>query len=216
MIPVDTLKKPEEHAETGDALDDESFNAGPGASVNEAGDEFGDESERPPSKSQRKRDSDALQKLGKALVMLPTDRLAKIEMSESLRIAVRDAQRITKNEAKRRQMQYIGKLMRSEDTAPIRAGLDAIAGVSAVANERMHRLERLRLLLLEDEAAALAEITATYSGADIQHLRQLRRNAIKEKEQNRPPRSFREMFQILKTLEEGNAAGKTQEMEDLE
>lgn len=162
-----------------------------------------DEPQRP-SKSQRKRDSDALQDLGKALIALSAERLAKIAMSDALRDAVREAQRLTKNEAKRRQLQYIGRLMRSEDPAPIRAALDEIAGVSAAANQRMHRLERLRQQLLDDEAAALDEITAAHPRADLQQLRQLRRNALKEKEQNKPPRAFREIFQILKSLDEEN------------
>lgn len=164
-----------------------------------------DATTRPPSKSQRKRDSDALQDLGAALVALSKERLAKIEMSDTLRDAVREAQRLTKNEAKRRQQQYIGKLMRTEDPAPIQAALDAISGASNAENERMHHIERLRLKLLDDEAAALDEITATHPNADVQHLRQLRRNAVKEKEQNRPPRAFREIFQVLKTLAEAKA-----------
>ncbi len=183
MIPVDTPKKPDESAEHPDHAD--------------ADDEYSR-----PSKSQRKRESSALQDLGAALVELPAERLAKIDMSDSLRDAIHDARRITKHEARRRQMQYIGKLMRSVDPAPIQAALDAIAGVSRVENERMHRLERQRLRLLEDEAPVLAEIAAAHPGADLHHLRQLRRNAIREKEQNRPPRAFREIFHLLKELEE--------------
>ncbi len=155
-----------------------------------------------PSKSQRKRDSDALQDLGKELIALSKERLAKITMSESLRDAVREAQRLSSNEAKRRQLQYIGKLMRSEDPAPIRAALDELAGISNAANERMHRVEHLRQQLLDHESDALALITATHPHADFQHLRQLRRNAIKEKEQGKPPRAFREIFQFLKALDD--------------
>jgi ribosome-associated protein len=180
MIPVDTQKKPEEYVEN---------------------DESGDEYDRP-SKSQRKRESTALQDLGAALVELSAERLAKIEMTDSLRDAIRDAQRITKHEARRRQMQYIGKLMRSADTEPIRAALDAMAGVSAAENAHLHRLERLRLQLLEDESAALAEIVAAWPGSDLQQLRQLRRNALKEEEQGKPPRAFREIFRVLKSLAE--------------
>jgi ribosome-associated protein len=158
------------------------------------------------SKSQRKRDSTALQKLGAALVELSAERLAKIEMPDNLRLAVQDARRITKHEARRRQMQYIGKLMRSTDPAPIQAALDAISGVSAAENQRMHRLERLRLRLLEDETAALAEIVAAYPAADLQQLRQLRRNALKEQEQSKPPRAFREIYRFLKSLEEAEVS----------
>jgi len=96
--------------------------------------------------------------------------------------------------------------MRSTDPVPIQAALDAIAGVSAAENQRMHRLERLRLKLLEDEPAALAEIVAAHPAADLQQLRQLRRNALKEQEQSRPPRTFREIYRFLKSLEEAEAS----------
>ena len=190
MIPVEPHKKPEQSEEAGEDFD------GPSTLDPRAG----------TSKSQRKRDSTALQKLGAALVELSAERLAKIEMPDSLRLAVQDARRITKHEARRRQMQYIGKLMRSADPGPIQAALDAMAGVSSAENHRMHRLERLRSKLLEDESAALAEIVAAHPGADLQQLRQLRRNALKEQEQSKPPRAFREIYRFLKSLEEAEAA----------
>ena len=149
----------------------------------------------------------ALQDLGEALVKLSSERLTKIDIPESLREAVRDAQRMTKrNEALRRQMQYIGRLMRDTDAAPIRAALDAVNGVSRAETARMHRLEQLRERFLADEQV-IGEIAEKYPGADLQHLRQIRRNAIREKEQNKPPRSFREIFQILRGLDTGETAG---------
>lgn len=155
-----------------------------------------------PSKSRLKREMDALQSLGEQLVAVKPDRLAKIDMPDKLRDAVRDAQRfINKHEAKRRQLQYVGRLMRDVDPAPIQAALDEINGVSAAANARQHALERLRARLLEDEAV-LGEIAGEHPGADLQHLRQLRRNALKEAAANRPPRAFRELFRVLRTLEE--------------
>jgi len=72
----------------------------------------------------------------------------------------------------------------------------------------MHRLEGLRTRLLEDEKT-LHDIAETYPGADLQQLRVLRRNAIKEKEQNRPPRAFRELFRVLRELEEGGAEAES-------
>jgi ribosome-associated protein len=104
------------------------------------------------------------------------------------------------NEARRRQMQYVGKLMRGIDPAPIEAAIAAFDGISAVEIARHHRLERLRTRLLDDEAV-LTEIIAAHPGADAQHLRQLRRNAIKEHLENRPPKSFRALFQELKALD---------------
>jgi ribosome-associated protein len=152
-----------------------------------------------PSKSQRKRDSTALQKMGAELVALSADRLKKIEMPENLRDALLDAQRFTKNEAKRRQMQLVGKIMRSVETEPLQAALDEVNGVSAAATAKQHRLERLRARLMEDDAV-FAEVATDYPGADLQHLRQLRRNAVKEAEQSKPPRAFRELFRQLRLL----------------
>jgi ribosome-associated protein len=154
-----------------------------------------------PSKSQAKREMEALQALGGQLVALKGDRLAKITMPDDLRQAIRDAQRFTKHEARRRQLQYIGRLMRDIDPAPLQAALDEINGVSAAANARHHALERLRDRLLADEAVA-GEIAVSHPRADIQHLRQLRRNALKEQAAGKPPRAFRELFRVLRELEE--------------
>lgn len=153
-----------------------------------------------PSKSQRKRESTALQDLGTELVALSKERLAKIDMPERLRDALLEAQRMTKHEARRRQMQYVGKIMRDVDAAPLRAAMDEINGVSKAATIRQHQLERLRTRLMEDETV-FSELARDYPGADIQHLRQLRRNALKEAQQGKPPRAYRELFRELRELE---------------
>ena len=152
-----------------------------------------------PSKSQLKREMTALQDLGAELVALSKERLAKIERPERLRDALLEAQRITKHEARRRQMQYIGKIMRDVDAEPLRAAMDEINGVSEAANIRQHQLERLRTRLMEDESA-FSELARDYPGADVQHLRQLRRNALKEAQLGKPPRSYRELFRELREL----------------
>ena len=151
-----------------------------------------------PSKSQRKRDMHALQDLGERLVDLPTERLSRLDLPEELRSAVREARRITSHEGRRRQMQYIGRLMRSIDPEPIREAIAALDGRSAAEIARHHRLERLRARLLADEGV-LAELGGP--GADLQRLRQLRRNALKEQAEGRPPRAFRELFRLLRDLE---------------
>ena len=175
-------------------------------------DNYNDENEYSgPSKSQLKREMTALQDLGAELVELSRERLAKIEMPERLRDALLDAQRFTKHEARRRQMQYIGKIMRDIDAAPLRAAMDEIKGLSEAANIRQHQLERLRTLLMEDEAI-FSEVASEYPGADIQHLRQLRRNAIKEAQQGKPPRAYRELFRELRELV--GQAGKTRSESD--
>ena len=158
-----------------------------------------------PSKSRIKREAEALQDLGVQLVALSTDRLKKINLPDNLREAVREAQRITSHGAKRRQFQLIGKLMREINPAPIQEALDEINGVSAAATARLHAMEKLRQRLLEDEKV-VGEIAAEYPGADLQQLRQLRRNALKEQEQHKPPKAFREIFRVLKELQaQGNA-----------
>lgn len=153
-----------------------------------------------PSKSQRKRDMHALQDMGAELVALSPQRLAKVPLPERLHDAILEYARVGKHEAKRRQLQFIGKLMRDVDPAPIRAALDAFAGTSRAEIARQHKLERFREKLLEDEAV-LGDIAAAYPEADLQHLRTLRRNALKEHEAAKPPRSYREIFRVLRDLE---------------
>lgn len=159
----------------------------------------------PPSKTQRKRAMEELQSLGEALVQLSAERLEKIGLAPDLLDAIRAAQRMTRHdEAKRRQMQFIGRLMRKADADPIRAVLDEARGNSASETARLHRLERLRNDLLADEKT-LQEIAALYPAIDLQHLRSLRRSALKEQEQDKPPKNFRAIFQLLKEADQGNA-----------
>jgi ribosome-associated protein len=155
-----------------------------------------------PSKTQRKQQMEALQALGEELVALSADRVKKIDLPENLRDAVRAAQRMTRpDEAKRRQMQYIGKLMRDVEVEPIRSALALLRGESASETAKLHRLERLRAALLADENV-LHELAAHYPSIDLQRLRSLRRAALKEHEQNKPPRNSRALFQLLKELEQ--------------
>jgi len=162
----------------------------------------------PLSKTRKKQQMEALQALGEELAELPADSLKRIDIPEHLRDALQEARRMTSHGAKRRQLQYVGKLMRDIEPEPIRAALANLRGESAVEVARMHRLERLRTRLLEDEKT-LAEIAETFPGADLQHLRSLRRSALKEQESQKPPRSFRLIFQTLKELESGRNAGDT-------
>ena len=164
-----------------------------------------EEEQLPPSKTQRKQQMDDLQSLGEELVELSSDRIKKIDIPEDLRDAVSAAQRMTqRNEARRRQMQYIGKVMRSVEAEPIRAALALVRGESASETAKLHRLEKLRTDLLADEKV-LHEVATLYPSVDLQHLRSLRRSAIKEQEQNKPPRSYRAIFQLLKELEQGES-----------
>ena len=157
-----------------------------------------------PSKTKQKEVMHELRDLGAELVELSVGQLKRINVPENIFDAVRECQKITAHGARRRQIQYLGKLMRSVDDEPIRAGLALLRGESSAETARLHRLERLRVRLLEDEAV-LAEIAAQWPGVDLQHLRTLRRNALKEKENNKPPKNFRAIFQILPELDQKGA-----------
>jgi len=152
------------------------------------------------SKTKRKREMHELQALGVALVALPESQLHDLALGDALHKAVLEAKRISAHEGRRRQMQYIGKLMRAADPAPIRARLEEISGGSAQANARHKRLEALRERLLADESA-LTEFAATHPAADLQALRALIRNSRKEQKEGKPPRAYRELFRLLKSIE---------------
>jgi len=141
-----------------------------------------------------------LQELGERLIDLPAERLKRVPLPEFLRDAVLDARRFTAHEAIRRQRQYVGKLMRDVDPAPIAAAIAAFDGDSAEDTARLHRREKLRDQLIENEAV-LTELTARYPHANVQLIRQLRRNVIKERQENKPPKSYRLLYQELKALE---------------
>jgi len=161
----------------------------------------------PVSKTRRKQEMHELQALGAALVELPEAQLRGLDLDASLREAVAAAKRISSHEAKRRQLQYIGRLMRDLDPAPIRAHLDAREGNSAEATARHKRLEQLRDRLLADDGA-LTDFVAAHPGAGAQELRTLIRNARREQKEGRPPRAFRELFRTLKSLEAGSASSR--------
>jgi ribosome-associated protein len=158
-----------------------------------------DEEELPPSKTKIKKQMHELRDLGKELTELGKDQLAQLDIPENLRDAIREMKNINKFGAIKRQMQYIGKLMRDVDPAPILARLDAWKGKSQHHIAYMHLLERWRDRLLESDAA-LTELLATHPQADAQHLRALIRNAQKEIEAGKPPKNFREIFQVLRDI----------------
>ncbi|MDY0056206.1 MAG: ribosome biogenesis factor YjgA [Methyloversatilis sp.] len=163
-----------------------------------------------PSKSQKKRDAHALQDIGTQLVALSAEQLKRIDMPENLRIAITEAQRTRSHEGLRRQMQYVGKVMRGVDTAPLVEALDAIRGRSARAVAREQMLERMRERLIADEQV-LGDIAAQWPDADLTHLRTLRRNVLRERELNKPPRAFREIFRVLRQLD--SAQGGEEDIE---
>jgi ribosome-associated protein len=150
-----------------------------------------------PSKTRLKKDMHALQSLGESLVELSAAQLAQIDMPEDLRDAVLEARRISGREGKRRQLQYIGRLMRDVDPAPIRAKLDEWRGQSREATAQLHAVERWRDRLIEDDAA-LTEFAREHPGADLQALRASIRECRRERGIDRPPKHFRELFRLVR------------------
>jgi ribosome-associated protein len=156
------------------------------------------------SRTKKKQHVEELQKLGAALIALPPVQLDALGLPAELLAAVRDAQRITSHEARRRQVQFIGKVMRRIDPGPVRAAVAAIAGQSAVVRARQKRLEQWRERLLGDDAA-LTAFAGEHAGADLQELRTLIRNARKEIAGSKPPRAQRELFRVLRAISDDRA-----------
>ena len=157
-----------------------------------------------PSKTKRKQQMHELQALGAALGELNDQQLASVELPERLRDAVEAARRITKFEARRRQLQYIGKIMRDVDPEPIRTRLAAWKAVSHARTARLHLIERWRARVI-DEEGAVAELVREYPHADAARLEQLIRGAAREREAQQPPKSYRAIFKLLdETLAAGD------------
>ena len=149
------------------------------------------------SKTQIKNEMNERQALGMQLTKLAPDTLKKIGLSEELLEAVLFYKKITANGALKRQAQFIGRLMRDTDPEPIQAYLNKLNGDNAEHNAAMQRLELLRERLIESDDV-LTELIADKPELPISELRTLIRNARREKEQNKPPKAFRELFQLLK------------------
>lgn len=163
-----------------------------------------------PSKTRRKKDMLALQDLGEELTHLNAGQLDSLRLPEALLQAVKEAQRVTSFSARRRQLQYVGRLMREVDPAPIREKLAAWRGASRAHTAWLHKIELWRERLLGEEQA-LEELKQSAPHAELQRLRTLIRNAHKETLENRPPRSFRALFQALREIfpeDEAPASGE--------
>jgi len=156
-----------------------------------------------PSKTRLKAESQALQDLGRELCALPADRLAAAEMPDALREAIQMWQRTKSHEGRRRQMQYIGKLMRTADAEPLREAVADFALGGARDAWRLHEAERWRERLIADDDA-LTEWLAAYPDCDGQRLRSLVRQARRDgaamTPEQRQPKSFRELFQFIRPL----------------
>lgn len=152
-----------------------------------------------PSKTQRKKAMHVLQKMGEQLVELNDKQLEELELPEILIDAIRETRRINKFGARKRQMQFIGKLMRHIDKVPIQEKLDIWQQRSLNQTALLHQTERWRERILTD-TGALTEFAEMYSAVDIKQIRSLSRNVHKEKKENKSPKSYRLLFQALQTI----------------
>jgi ribosome-associated protein len=157
------------------------------------------DADEPISKTQLKAIADEQQALGVRLLTLGKDKLVKLNLPEALFEALMDSKKITANGAIKRHKQYLGRLMRDVDPAPIEEQLASWDGKNNKENARFHDMERWRTRLLSDEKDALSAFIEKYPLADRQQMRTLIRNAAKEEEKNKSPKSSRELFKLIRT-----------------
>lgn len=150
------------------------------------------------SRSALKRESDRLQKLGESLLDLPDSQLAEIELPGPLAEAIETAKKITSRSGLKRQRQYIGKVMRHIDPEPIEKFLEQLKEQQGEMNAHHHQLEKWRDQLIDGDHNTLTELMDQYPALNAQQLRQLIRNAQKEKKENKPPKYYRELFKYLR------------------
>lgn len=165
---------------------------------------YGDADDQRPSKTQLKKQSHDLQTLGVQLAALSDERLAAIEMPDSLRDAIDEYRKTRSHEGRRRQMQYVGKLMRSADEDALREAVASATVGSAKDTLRLHEAEGWRERLLADDDA-LTAWAAEHPGQDLQALRALVRQARKEAPGETPPgqgarhgRAYRDLFRLVR------------------
>lgn len=155
-----------------------------------------------PSKSQLKRESEALQKLGEELLSLRNSDLDNMDLPDELNEAVRTARKIQSRGGLKRQRQLIGKIMRQIDSELVEKQLTAIKHKHDTNTAAFRRVEQWRDRLLNNDKNALTEIINTHPDIDRQHINQLVRHALKEQAHNKPPASARKLFKYLRDIEE--------------
>ena len=167
------------------------------------------------SKTQMKKQMNDLQALGMELTKLSSDTLKKIGLDEELFEAIATYKKITSNSALKRQAQFIGRLMRDTDPAPIETYLAKLRGDNTAHNAFLQRVEQARTRLMADDGA-ITQFMADFPQADAGKLRTLIRNTKKEQEQNKPPKNFRALFQEIKAVMEADQSDVSEEGQDWE
>lgn len=156
----------------------------------------------PNSKSQRKRDMLELQKIGEALIKLTATQLEQMELPDTLTTAIQHAKSLRSNEAKRRQLQYIGKIMRDIDVEPIKIALKRLQLVHKKNTTQFHQAEQWRARLISQGDDALNVFLNEYPNTDRQQLRQLIRKAQQDRKNNRNTGAETALFKYLRVVAE--------------
>lgn len=151
------------------------------------------------SKTRRKRQAHELQDLGRALSRLSLEQLARFELPENLRAAVLEVKAMTRHEAIRRQMQYVGKMMRAIDCEPIAAQLAALHAPSHQQTALFHVAEKWRDALVEDPRA-IVRFMQEFPGADSGALSKLAAQAAEERDGARSPHHYRKLFHVVSAI----------------
>lgn len=160
--------------------------------------DFDEDEEYIKSKSQIKREMTALQDLGKKLIELKDAQLKKMPINDELMSAIKESRNITQREATRRHLQFIGKLMRDQDSEAIQYALDEFDSSSQRFAQATHELELWRTRFIEEIGSPVTEYIEHYPKTDVQHLRQLVRNAIKEHKNKKNLGAAKKLFQYLR------------------
>lgn len=168
--------------------------------------EFPDSGFAGPSKSQRRREALEVKSLASRLIGLSPTLLAKVPLDEAVRAAIREARSIRSNVARKRQLQFVAKLLRRDDPEPILLALEAFENDARQLSGRQHRAEAWRDHLLESGDPAIGELLATRSDAGAQPLRQVMRQHIRrarqEAAEGKPPAAARKLFRLLREMDE--------------
>ena len=162
-----------------------------------------------PTRTQQRKDALAVLALANQLMELPPSKLAKLDLPEDVQREIANTRRITAHIARKRQLAFLAKVMRRHDVGifeGVRAALGENRDLQRQETAAMHRLEAMRDRLLADTDNAMGEVIELYPSVDRQHLRSLVRQAKIEKDGNKPPRAYREIYQLLKDLAAGSGA----------
>jgi ribosome-associated protein len=160
------------------------------------------ESDAEISKSQRRRDALEIKSLARDLITMNLSRLARVPLDEPLRAAIDEARSIRSNVARKRQLQFVAKLLRRSDPEPIVLALEALDGDARQLKARQHRAEAWRDHLIESGDAAVGELVQERHDADVQAIRQYIRQARAEAGRDKPPAASRALFRLLRTMDE--------------